>query len=80
MRQRYMVLYRAAASEKDRARVRKKLHASLSSKFANPLLEELQVEVKNTDKGKAEMAKRLECAKKDSAVQSVQPSYSYKLL
>jgi hypothetical protein len=78
--QRYIVRYRAGVSERSKIRVREKLHASLLNRFSNPLLEELKVDLKNNTKGRAELNKRLECVKKDSAVQSIQPAYSYSLM
>jgi hypothetical protein len=80
VKQRYMVLYKVGVTDKDRERVRGKLHAVVLNRFSNPLREELEVQIANTDKGRAELAKRLECVKRDPAVQSIQPSYSYSIM
>jgi hypothetical protein len=80
IKQRYMVLYKPGVTDKDRARVRGKLRAVVLNRFSSPLLEELVVQISNTNKGKAELANRLDCVKKDPAVQSIQPSYSYSIM
>jgi hypothetical protein len=77
--QKFIIIYKSSATEKDKERVRKKLNGTVTSRFADPDMEEVTIKVPRSKDATAITQKSMVTAEKDPSVQSVQRSAKYKL-
>jgi hypothetical protein len=79
MTERFIIIYKSCASDADKEKLRSKLKAKVTERFSDPAMEEVTIEIPKSDDPKTFTNKLLTTAKKNRAVQSMQPVAQYKL-